>query len=110
MPETVAQKIRDDIISQEIRYRRVDASVRKDVDTRLNALEREIFLLIVRIDVAGTKQRKARQRRLKKLESEIGIATRTAYSEVNGMIRAAGRRVAKVEARKINEIVAENLP
>jgi chaperonin cofactor prefoldin len=108
--ETVAQKIRDDIIAQDVRYRRVDAAVRREVDDVLDKLEQDLRVLMIRIDVAGTKQRVARQRRLKKLQSESGILIRTAYSEINRVIRSASRRVAKVEAKKVNTIVQENLP
>ncbi len=110
MTQTVAQQIRDDIISQDIRYRRVDAAVRAEVDARLDVLERDITAEMMRIDVNGTSRKAARKRRLKKLNHEIGIIIRTAYSEINGIIRSAGRRVAKVEARKVNQIVAEQLP
>lgn len=110
MTETVAQKIRDDIIEQDIRYRRVDAAVRKEVDTRLDQLESDLVALMLKIDVAGTKQVKARKRRLAKLNNQSGILIRTAYTEINGIMRGAGRRVAKVEARKVNQIVQDRLP
>jgi len=110
MPETAAESIRDDIIAQDIRYKRADAAVRREVDTRLDQLETEIVMLMLRIDVNGTKQVKARARRLVKLNREVGIATRTAYSEINGIIKAAGRRIARVEAKTAVKIVKENLP
>jgi len=110
MTETVAQRIRNDIIAQDIRYRRADAAVRNDVDARLDKLEKSIVAMMLKIDVNGTKQVAARQRRLKKLNFELGVLIRTAYSEINGLLRAAGRRIAKVEAQNINKIVAENLP
>jgi flavin-dependent dehydrogenase len=110
MPETVAQKIRDDIIAQDVRYNRVNASVRADVNARLDQLEKEIVTAMIRVDANGARRKTARQRRLKKLNDEIGIIIRTAYSEINGILRNAGRRVAKVEARKVNQIVAEQLP
>lgn len=110
MTRTVAQKVRDDIIEQDVRYRRVDASVRKEVDERLDQLERELVGLMLKIDVAGTKQIKARRRRLAKLNNQSGILIRTAYTEINGILRSAGRRVAKVEAKKVNQIVGNQLP
>lgn len=110
MTRTVAQKIRDDIIEQDVRYRRVDASVRRDVDQRLDQLELDLVALMLKIDVAGTKQIKARRRRLAKLNNQSGIIIRTAYTEINGILRGAGRRVAKVEAKKVNQIVQDRLP
>jgi transcription elongation factor len=107
---TAAEAIRDDIIAQDIRYKRADATIRREVDARLDKLETEIVALMLRIDVAGTKQRKARARRLAKLHREVGIATRTAYSEINGIIKSGARRVARVEAASAVKIVAENLP
>lgn len=110
MPETVAQKIRDDIIAQDIRYNRVNASVRAEVNARLDVLEKDITAAMMQVDVNGTRQKKARDRRLKKLNEALRILIRTAYSEINGIIRSAGRRVAKVEAQKVNQIVEVNLP
>lgn len=110
MPETVAESIRNDIIAQDIRYKRADAAVRREVDARLDQLETEIVMLMLRIDVNGTKQIKARGRRLAKLNKEIGIAIRTAYSEINGIIKSSARRVARVETASAVKIVGENLP
>ena len=110
MPETVSLAIRDDIIAQEVRYRRVDASVRREVDTLLDQLESDIVALMLRVNVNGTKQIKARARRLAKLNRELGILIRTTYSEVNGLIKASSRRVSRVEAKAITKIVEGNLP
>ncbi len=110
MTQTAAQEIRDSIITQDIRYRRVDAAVRKEVDARLNKLENALTALMLRIDVAGTKQLPARKRRLAKMKKESGKIIRTAYSEINGILHRAGRRIAKVEAKNINQIVKAQLP
>ena len=111
MPEnTVSEDIRDDLITQDIRYKRADASVRKEVDARLSSLEAAIAAAIIRVNVNGTKQVKARQRRLAKLNREVGVLIRTAYSEINGIIKSSARRVANVETAADVAIVTKNLP
>lgn len=110
MTDTVAQKIRDDLVAQDVRYRRVDASVRREIDARINQLGRDLVNLLQTIDPHGAIRPAARQRRLQKLNKESGVMIRTAYSEINGMLKSALRRVSKVETNKVVQIVEENLP
>ena len=110
MPKTVAEEIRDDLIAQDIRYKRADASVRKEIDSRLAVLETAIAATIIQINVNGAKQAGAIDRRLRKLNTEVGILTRTAYSEINGIIKGAARRVANVETAADVAIVTKELP
>ena len=107
---SVAQDIRDDLIEQEIKYRRVDASVRRDVDATLRQLSRDLKDLMIKIDVNGTKRLDARNRRLKKFEKESKILIRTAYSEIGGITRNTLRRVAKVETKNTVAVVGSRLP
>lgn len=108
--DNAAQNIRDDLIEQDLLYRRVDASVRRDVDARLAQMGRDLKKLTLEIDVAGTKRKDARQRRLKKLNEESRILIRTAYSEVGGILRSAIRRVAKTEAKKVANVIRSSIP
>jgi hypothetical protein len=110
LTESVAQKIRDDLIAQDIRYRRADAGVRQEVNERLDELDSQIVAAVIKIDVAGTSRVAARRRRLEKLNREIGDVTRRAFSDINNILKLSLRRIAKVEARKVNQIVEENLP
>ena len=107
---TTATDIRDDLIAQDVRYRRVDAAIRREVNARLAQLGRDTTALMLRIDVAGTKQPKARLRRLRKLNRELGILTRTAYSEIGGITKVALRRLAQAETKSTIKIVGANLP
>lgn len=108
--ETAAEKIRDDLVEQEVLYRRVDASVRREVDARLDQMGRDLKDLMLKIDVAGTKRSDARRRRLKKLNTESRIVIRTAYSEVGGILRSAVRRIAKAETKNTAKIMRRNIP
>jgi hypothetical protein len=108
--DNAAQEIRDDLIEQEVLYRRVDAGVRRQVDARHAQLARDLKDLMLKIDVAGTKQINARKRRLKKLNEESRLLIRTAYSEMNGILRHALRRLAKVETKKAVATVRRHIP
>jgi hypothetical protein len=108
--DSAAQDIRDDLIEQDVLYRRVDAGVRREVDARLAQMGLDLKKLMLDIDVAGTQRKDARQRRLKRLNIESRILIRTAYSEVGGILRAATRRVAKVEAKKAANVMRKNIP
>lgn len=110
MTQTAAQKIEDDLIEQDIRYRRVDASIRREVDRRLLQLGRDIKALMLDIDIAGTKRNDARRRRKKKFKEELRVLVNTAYSEIGGILRNATRRVAKVEAKKVAEVMVKRIP
>jgi len=110
MPETAAQAIRDDLIQQEIAYRRVDASVRRDVDRRLKGLANDLKDLLQRIDPHGTQRVAARKRRLKKFDQESKVLIRTAYSEMGGILRQATRRIAKVETKNTVAVIRRNVP
>jgi hypothetical protein len=107
---TVAEKIRDDIIVQDIRYQRANAGVRREVDDRLSQLAADLTALLYRINPNAAVRAAARRRRMKKLNTESRVLIRTAYSEINGILKSSARRIAKVEARRINEIVRDNLP
>lgn len=110
MTESVAQKIRDDLIAQDIRYRRADAGVRQEVNGRLDELDSQIVAAVIRIDVAGTSRVAARRRRLQKLNSEVGKLTQAAFSDINKILKASLKRVAKVEAKIIVKTMRGNIP
>lgn len=108
--DSAAQEIRDDLIEQEVRYRRVDASVRGDVNRRLSQLGADLKKLLFDIDVHGTTRKDARERRLKRVNTESRIMIRTAYSEIGGIMRLAVRRIAKVETKKTTQVVRKHVP
>lgn len=108
--DSAAEEIRDDLIEQEVLYRRVDASVRRDVDARLAQLGRDLKRLVLETDVNSTTRKDARKRRLKRLNEESRILIRTAYTEVNGILRPALRRVGKVETMKTTKVVRKHVP
>lgn len=110
MADSAAVEIRDDLIQQEVLYRRVDAGVRSDVNKRLTQLGRDLKSLMFSIDVHGTNRKDARERRLKRLNTESRTMIRTAYSEIGGIMRAAVRRIAKVETKKTTEVVRKHVP
>lgn len=110
MADTAAQQIRDDLIEQEVLYRRTDAGVRLEVDRRLAQLERDLKKLVLSVDVNSAMRKGTRQRRLKNINDESKILIRTAYSEVNGILRGAMRRIAKVETKKTTDIIRKRVP
>lgn len=110
MPDTAAEKIRDEIIEQDIRYQRANATVRREVDDRLDRLAADLTALLYRVDPNSAIRPAAKKRRMKRLRIESRTLIRTAYSEINGTLKAAMRRIAKVETRRINQSVRDNIP
>lgn len=107
---TAAEEVRDDLIAQDVRYRRVEAGINRKVQARLNELDRDVKALLVKIDPAGTTQPKARQRRLQKFNREAGVLIRTAYSEINGMVKADLRRVGMAESVNTMKVMRRHIP
>lgn len=105
-----AEAIRDDLIANDVRYRRADAAVRRKVDVRLSSLSRELRELIARIDIHGAQRVDARQRRLDKFEKEMKAAVRTAYSDINSLLRGEMNRIAKIETKATANAVRKHLP
>jgi hypothetical protein len=108
--DSVVRQVRDDLIAQDIRYRRVDASVRRDVDRLIVQLGKDLKKLIISIDVAGTRQVGARKRRLQKLNEQSRDLINNRYREINQVLRKAVRQVAKVETKSTLDIVTNRLP
>lgn len=107
---SAAEEVRDDIIHRDVIYRRVDASIRREVDARLDQLGKDLKSLMFRIDVAGTSRASARKRRLRRLNEESRILIRTAYTEMGAITRSALRRVGKVEAVSTAQIMRKQIP
>lgn len=107
---TAAEEIRDELIENDVRYQRAAGHVRRLVDKRLEQLGREIKETILRIDAHGAQRNDARQRRLKKLEEEIKVLVRTAYSEVNGILKSELRKTAKVETMATAKAIRRHVP
>lgn len=107
---SVAQAIRDDLIEQELRYRRVDAGVRREVDARLLKLQADLKALALRIDPGGTERPAARSARLGKLEMKSKAMIDAAYRDVEAIMKQASRRVALAEVEHLNTIMRTHLP
>ena len=107
---TAAEEIRDDIIEQDVRYRRAEARINRKVQARLTTLDRDVKALLIRIDPAGTQQVKARQRRLRKFNRESGELVRTAYSEIHALVKKDLARVGIVESKTILATMRKHIP
>lgn len=84
--------------------------MRQEVNGRLDELDSQIVAAVIRIDVAGTSRVAARRRRLQKLNSEVGKLTQAAFSDINKILKASLKRVAKVEAKIIVKTMRGNIP
>lgn len=107
---SVAQAIRDDLIEQELRYRRVDAGVRREVDARLVRLQADLKALTLKIDPAGTDRPAARTARLSKLEARSKAMIDAAYRDIEAIMEQANRRVGQAEVKNLNNVMREHLP
>lgn len=107
---TAAEAVRDDLIAQDVRYRRADAAVRRQIDARFDKLEADLKILMLRIDAAGTQQVKARRRRIAKLEKESKVLIKTAFTEINGYLKGAMRQLAHIETKATATILRTNIP
>lgn len=110
MADNISASIRDDLIEQEIRYRRTDAAIRADVDRRLLQVQKDLVALAIKVDPNGAQTEAARQRRLERLRKSSGALVRDAYREIDQIVKGSARRIAKVESQNTVDIVRKHLP
>lgn len=102
--------IRDSLAEHDIDLRRVDGGIRRRVERRLDELGRDLKGLMAKIDAHGAQHTDSREGRLVKLEKEAKALIDEAYAEINKLVGADLRAVAKTESAAILGAVAESLP
>lgn len=108
--ETVNDKIHDDLISHDIRLRRVDGDAQKRVERRLDRLGADLKALTAKIDPFGTDRADARERRLARLEKESTAIITEAYREINREQRGELRQIAAIESEASVQAIEKALP
>lgn len=94
---TVAQDVRDDLIAQDIRVRRVSARLERDIEVRLKRMELDLADLVIKTDAKVTKA----------AAKEIIDA---AYADVDAMVLEVAQRLAAAEAKAVVKAIKKALP
>ena len=102
--------IHDELITQDIKLRRITGDCQNRAERRLDRLGRDLKALAVRIDPNGTSRTDARQRRLARLEEESRKLVNEAYAEIAAENRKDLRRVAKIESEATVQVIGKALP
>lgn len=107
---TVNERVRDAILEQELLNRRVVAGTQAQIDRRLAQLQRDLGELTRAIDPLTPERSNAREARLAKLEKRSKQLMREAYTEIAMLQRQTARRIARVESKRVGEVVREEVP
>lgn len=110
MTDTAAEAIRDDLIANDVRFRRADGHVRRLVNRRLGELERDLKKVMVDIDPNGAQRTDARRRRTIKLRMKVKELVDKAYQDINAIVRGELRKAAKVETQATANIMRKAIP
>lgn len=108
--DTVNDKIHDDLISHDIRLRRVDGDAQKRVERRLDKLGSDLKALAAKIDPFGASRADAQERRLVRLEKESTVLINEAYREINKVQREELPKIAAIESEATVQAVGNALP
>jgi hypothetical protein len=108
--DTVNDKIHDDLISHDIRLRRVAGDTQKQIDGRLDQLGVDLKMLATKIDPFGASRSDARERRIARLEKESTELINEAYREINRAQADELRRIAGIETEATVQAIGNALP
>jgi hypothetical protein len=107
---SVNAKIRDRVIEQELRARRVVASVDELVQARLTRLEKELRLLLVKYDPMGATGPLRRRKRERKLNKASAAATKAAYADIAKIMGKDAVALAKTSSDLMVKALREEVP
>lgn len=107
---TASQDVRDELVEQDIRVRRVSARLERDVQKRLLDLQREVVAEMSRIDPAGAVRTDARERRLQRTEQAVRELTRNAYADIESMTANVIERAAVADQAALTEALKKAIP
>ena len=110
MVESVNDKIHDDLISHDIRLRRVAGDAQKRIERRLDRLGSDLKGLAARIDPFSASSSAEGERRLSRLEKESEELITEAYKEINKWQRDQLERLAVLESEVTVQVLEKELP
>ena len=97
MVESVNDQIHDDLISHDIRLRRVLGNEQKRIERRLDELSSDLKALTAKIDPFGTSNQRQQERRLVRLEDASAAIIKEAYREISKIQRGELEQIATIE-------------
>ena len=110
MAESVNDRIHDKLIEHDVEMRRVDGGRQKRAESRLDQMADDLKALLTKIDPFGTERSDARERRLKKLDTEAAKIISEAYADISKATAEDMKRLARTESEAVVKTIAEELP
>lgn len=108
--ESVNDQIHDELISHDVRLRRITGDCQNRAEKRLDKLSRDLRAEIARIDPFGTDRSDAQERRLSKLEKVARELTNEAYRDIARENKSDLKRVATIESEATVQAIEKSLP
>lgn len=105
MTEGINDKIHDDLISHDIRLRRVTGDTQKRIEKRLDILGDDLKALAAKIDPFSATRADVQESRMSKLDKESQELITEAYKEISKMTNGELEQLATVES----EVEAQTL-
>lgn len=110
MVESVNDKIHDDLISHDIRLRRVVGDEQKRIERRLDRLGSDLKAITARIDPFSTSNTREQERRLVRLEKESTELIAEAYKDISKIQRGELEQLAAIETEAEVQAIRKALP
>lgn len=108
--KTAAENVQDDIIEQDIMLARVDASLQRKINARLDELGRDLAALAIDIDANGAVRRDVKIRRTARLNKESRELIRRAYSDIAAVTKRAMVNIADAVSTSTSTSLEVSIP
>ncbi len=107
---TAAQDVRDDLIEQDIRVRRVIGRLERDIEVRMKRFELDVLDLLYKQDPGGPNSQTERRKRLQAYEQRAEELARKAFRDVDKIIREYSERLSSAEFRVVAAALRRHVP
>lgn len=107
---SVATDIRDDLVTHDVRVRRVMGDLQRRVDARLSQLATDTKAAMLAADPVGVQRRTARAARVEKLTADVKALAAKAYAEIDSMTNDVLVELAQTESQAVVQAIAKALP
>lgn len=108
--ESVNDQIHDDLISHDIKLRRVTGDEQRRIERRLDELGADLKALAIKIDPFGTDRADAQERRVSRLEKASAEIITEAYKEIDRIQRGELHQIANIETEATVQALEKALP
>lgn len=110
MAATTNEKIRDDVIVQDIAQRRVIAGIQAQVKKRLDQLSNDLRAAMESSDPFSTTKPAVRRKRMALLRDRANRLIRSAHDDCYQITREAMQRVAAAKSKNAVHAMDEHIP